>query len=218
MRVPSGECSGTFRVGSIRHRTSCRRISASCTYGICILPDVYRCLNPFYFYYFLKPAPIEYHTCFRTLFLFQKTIFVPDEPQKEDVENAYDPKRDRSGLGKDEELIREKDRENGESRRIRPEFFLEKRPDDDDFYEAVNEKIERGKSLGVSVDVGQKRLEMRGDEIIRVFEKLSASEGDDEIAHRSGKKEKDAEDYLEESVESFEDDARDENPADIFFF
>ncbi len=113
--------------------------------------------------------------------LLEIAVFVPSEPNDDKIEHGEHEEED--GVREDVaiELIDDEEDEHDDGGRIRPKLVAEESGDQNYLDEAVGDEIERGEPAGLCEERGQRVLEVRGEEIVRVFDILVLDERHGEV-------------------------------------
>ncbi len=104
--------------------------------------------------------------------LLEIAVFVPSEPNDDKIEHGEHEEED--GVREDVaiELIYDEQSEHDDGGRIRPKLVAEESGDQDYLDEAMAHEIEGDEPAGLREERRQRVLEMRSEEVVRVFDVL----------------------------------------------
>ena len=103
----------------------------------------------------------------------QKPIFVPREPDHDDIEEREQDEPDGVRELVAVELVNDEEREYDESDRVIPEALPQEAGDEPELHDAVAEQIGGGEVLQAHGKPLRRMEEVGGNEVVRVFRKLA---------------------------------------------
>jgi hypothetical protein len=109
---------------------------------------------------------------------------MPDQEHHEDVEHGKQDQSDSVRVGKAVKLIDDKESQDDQRCRIRPELVPEQTDDQEQFDDAVAKQIKGVEILGLNREMLRGGEQAGGDEIVRVADQLFLGQDIDEVFDR----------------------------------